>query len=99
MTGIAAARRLKATRPTARIDPRFPRDMLKKKRGGRVLVTVTVDERGIVTEARVKESSGHASLDKAALDAAKRWKFKPGIKDGRKAVMTAVIPFNFKVRS
>lgn len=86
-------------RPTTKIPPSYPKDMLKKKQGGRVLVLVTVDERGVVQNARVKESSGFAALDKAALNAAKRWKFKPGIKGGRKAMMTAVIPFNFKVKT
>ncbi|MBK1833975.1 energy transducer TonB [Roseibacillus ishigakijimensis] len=86
-------------RPTSKPPPRYPGEMLKKKQGGKVLVLVTVDERGVVTNASVKESSGFQALDQAALNAAKRWKFKPGIKGGRKAVMTATIPFNFRVKT
>lgn len=86
-------------RPTSRPSPQFPRNLLKKKQGGKVLVLVTVDERGSVANASIKTSSGFAEMDQAALIAAKRWKFKPGIKGGRKAVMTATIPFNFRVKS
>ena len=67
--------------------------------GGRVLVLMTIDERGLVVDAKVKESSGHRELDEAALSAAMRWKFKPGIKGGLKAITTAVQPFTFRVES
>jgi protein TonB len=86
-------------RPTSKPPPRYPRELLQKKKGGKVIVLVTVDERGVVANASVKESSGHRELDQAALNAAKRWKFKPGIKGGRKAVMTARIPFTFRVKT
>lgn len=86
-------------RPTSKPPPRYPRELLKKKQGGKVIVVVTVDERGTVTNASVKESSGFSALDQAAVDAARRWKFKPGIKGGRNAVMTAKIPFNFRVKT
>ncbi len=86
-------------RPVSKPAPRFPQALLKKKQGGRVVVQVTVDERGLVTHAKVKETSGYTSMDKAALNAAKRWKFKPGIKGGRKAVTMAEIPFNFRVKT
>lgn len=86
-------------RPVSKAPPQYPRSLLKKKQGGKVLVLVTVDENGAVANATVKISSGFPALDQAALNAAKRWKFKPGIKGGRKAVMTATIPFNFRVKS
>ncbi|MEM9081502.1 MAG: TonB family protein [Verrucomicrobiota bacterium] len=86
-------------RPTTKIPPRYPKDLLKKKIEGRVIVLVTVDERGVVANATVKETSGFRAMDKAAVNAVKRWKFKPGIKGGRKAMMTARIPFNFRVKT
>ena len=33
---------------------------------------------GRVTEARVAQSTGHPILDRAAVDALKKWRFKPG---------------------
>ena len=86
-------------RPTTRFDPRYPRNLLKQRKGGRVLVLMTIDERGMVVDAKVKESSGYRELDEAALSAAMRWRFKPGIKGGRKAITTAVQPFTFRVKS
>ena len=85
-------------RPSTRFDPRYPRNLLKRGVGGRVMVLMTIDERGIVIEAKVKESSGHTELDRAALAAALRWKFKPGIRGGRKAISTALQPFTFRVK-
>ena len=41
----------------------------------------------------------YRELDEAALSAAMRWRFKPGIKGGRKAITTAVQPFTFRVKS
>lgn len=86
-------------RPTSKPPPRYPKELLKKKQGGRVLILVTVDEQGFVSNASVKEGSGFQEMDQAALEAAKKWKFKPGIKGGRKAVMTAKIPFTFRVKT
>jgi len=85
-------------RAATRFDPRYPRSLLKRKIGGRVLVSMKINERGIVIEAKVRESSGHTELDRAAVTAALRWKFKPGIKGGRKVISTAVQPFNFRVK-
>ena len=85
-------------RATSKPGPRYPPELLKQRIQGKVVVLVTVDERGQVVATEIKKSSGHAKMDTAALNAAKRWKFKPGVKDGRKAVTQARIPFNFTIK-
>jgi len=63
--------------------PEYPR--LAKQAGitGTVWVKALVDEEGNVIKAIVGKSSGVASLDEAAVEAALKNKFKPGIQNGR----------------
>jgi protein TonB len=39
-----------------------------------------VQKTGLVTSVEITQSSGHKILDRAAVDAFKRWRFKPGIR-------------------
>ncbi len=63
--------------------PEYPR--LAKQAGitGVVWVKALVDKEGNVRDAMVAKTSGTASLDEAAVAAAKKNKFKPGIQNGR----------------
>jgi protein TonB len=84
--------------PVTKPPTLYPSALLKKGIGGRVLVTCTVDESGRVSATSIKQSSGHAELDQAAIRALVKWKFKPATKAGRKIKATCVIPFNFEVK-
>lgn len=85
--------------PTTRFPPQYPRKLLKKKVTGRVLVSAMIDENGSVASTEVQQSSGHSSMDSSAMNAVKRWRFKPGIKSGRKVRSKVVVPINFKISS
>ena len=41
-----------------------------------------------------RHAVGHA-FDKAVLDAIKKWRFTPGIKDGKKVPTVMRLPFSF----
>jgi protein TonB len=84
--------------PVNKLQPIYPSSLLSKGIGGRVLITCTVDDTGRVAATSIKQSSGHPDLDKAALNAVNKWKFKPGTKAGRKIKATCVVPFNFEVK-
>lgn len=84
--------------PVNKLPPTYPSSLLSKGIGGRVLVTCTVDADGRVTGTSIKQSSGHPDLDKAAVNAVNKWKFKPATKGGRKIKATCVVPFNFEVK-
>ena len=58
-----------------RVEPAYPSDAEMARIQGKTVVRVTIDENGNVTEA--KAISGHPLLVKAALTAAKQWKFQP----------------------
>ena len=70
--------------PSLKADraPEYP--PLARKRGieGSVRVKVDVAADGTVSGVSVAVSSGDASLDRAALDAAAGWEFKPATEDG-----------------
>ena len=63
-----------------------------------MLVNCTVDATGSVTGTSIKQSSGQPDLDKAAINAVNKWKFKPASKAGRKIKASCIVPFNFEVK-
>ena len=75
--------------------PVYPVDVLKHGVAGTVLLIVDVAEDGSVSAAKVDRSAGDDSLDAAALDAVKQWKFKPALKDGKPVVSQVRVPIMF----
>jgi len=71
--------------------------ILSKRGAVRVVVSAMVDEQGEVVETSVADSSGIAALDQAAENALKRYKFKPAIRNGRKARARVKLPFDFRL--
>ena len=60
-------------------------------------MTALVDESGTVTSAEVLSSSGHGSLDQAALEAVRRAAFTPALRDGKPVACRIVIPVRFRL--
>lgn len=83
--------------PVSKIQPTYPSALLKKGVSGRVVVSCVVDETGKVVSTSVKQSA-HPDLDKAALAAVNKWKFKPANKAGRNVTAKCLVPFNFEVK-
>jgi protein TonB len=83
--------------PISKIQPTYSNGLLKKGVGGRVLIICVVDAAGKVVSANIKQSA-HPELDKAAIDAVIKWKFKPANKAGRNVTAKCVVPFNFEVK-
>lgn len=83
--------------PFSKIQPNYPSSLLKKGVGGRVLIACVVNETGKVVSTSVKQSA-HPELDKAAIDAVNKWKFKPASKAGRSVTAKCVVPFTFEVK-
>ena len=73
-----------AALPLFVIQPKYP--MLKdgKPAQGWVLLDFTVTASGRVADARVLESLPKGRFDKLTLDAARQWRFKPYVKDGKR---------------
>ena len=78
--------------------PDYPRQARSLGQEGLVVVRVTIDQTGRVESAVVRRSSGFASLDEAALNAARGTAFKPYQRNGIPLRAFADIPFNFVLR-
>lgn len=75
--------------------PRYPAQAWRRRESGTVLVRVDVGPDGVPTSTSLVESSRSRSLDKAALDAVRRWRFEPAIANGRPVVASVVVPIEF----
>lgn len=85
-------------RPEAvsQVAPAYPTELRKAKVEGAVTLVFILDETGRVEDPRV-ENSSRPEFEKPALDAIRKWRFRPGQKDG-KAVRTYIrIPIRFRV--
>ena len=68
------------------VAPAYPAVAMAARVSGTVIIEATIDKEGSVTEARVLRSI--ATLDQAALNAVKQWKYKPTTIDGSVAGST-----------
>lgn len=55
----------------------YPRELREAGISGRIVLWIYIDERGAVVRSQVQESSGHASLDRAAARVAAEMRFSP----------------------
>lgn len=57
-------------------QPIYPRMAIRRELTGIVVLTLWVKSNGLLEKVELTKSSGHGLLDKSALDAVKKWKFK-----------------------
>ena len=77
--------------------PEYPRASLSNEEKGVVNVSFLVGVDGKVIESKVEKTSGYVKLDRAAVSAFSKCKFKPAIKDGKAEQQWATINFEFKL--
>lgn len=65
---------------------------------GRVVVKVVIDKAGKVIEASVLSSDVTPSMEKSALQAARKCRFKPAKQGSMTVKATVAIPFDFRLR-
>ncbi len=82
----------------ASVSPRYPRELRQSKVEGRVLVTFIVNEEGEVIRPRV-ESATRPEFKEPALEAIRKWRFKPGRKNGEPVSTHVRVPIRFRVSS
>lgn len=86
------------TRPGVlyKIDPEYSEEARKAKYSGTVILYIEVDQTGHARNIRVVKGIG-LSLDEKAMEAVTKWRFKPGLKDGKPVVVAAHIEVNFRL--
>lgn len=82
-------------RPISSPSPQYPRASLRRGERGDVVVLVRVGANGRVTDVELVSSSQHPRLDRAAMSAARRWRFEPAMRDGQPVPGELRIPFSF----
>ncbi|MBY4678295.1 energy transducer TonB [Marinobacterium arenosum] len=78
--------------------PDYPLRALRRGWQGQVLLQLQLDAVGRVTAVEVVRSSGYPVLDRAAEQAARRWRFKPAIRHGRPVASYVKIPVDFQLK-
>lgn len=77
------------------VDPVYPEAARKARAQGQVVVEARIDEKGIVTEARVLRSI--PLLDQAAIECVKQWRFAPTLLNGSPVPIIATLTVEFKL--
>lgn len=90
-----------ATKPSAISQPRpsYPSSARRAGHEGTVTVSFTVGSNGRIDSVQVSKSSGHQSLDSAAVSTISKWKFKParnGLGEATSYKYSIPVPFRLK---
>ncbi|PYT09492.1 MAG: hypothetical protein DMF49_01990 [Acidobacteria bacterium] len=79
-----------------KVEPEYPEMARKARVEGKVIIEAVIDTDGNVVDVKVLRSI--PLLDKAAIEAVKRWKYRPAMQHGRpvKVYFTVVVEFNLR---
>jgi periplasmic protein TonB len=84
--------------PVRTVAPEYPQELRRDGVSGLVMVKCTIDEQGNVVDPQVEKSS-NAAFEKPAVEALKKWKFKPAKQDGAVVSIKVSIPIKFVFES
>ena len=89
--------KLIAPRPIVSPRPAYP--AIAEQRGieGRVILVATISTKGRVSSLHIRKSAGNTSLDQAARDAVRRWKFSPAKRGNTPVAAELTIPIDFRL--
>ncbi|HEY3441671.1 MAG TPA: energy transducer TonB [Paludibaculum sp.] len=82
--------------PIFKVEPEYSEEARKAKFQGTVLLAIVVDESGQTGNVRVVRALG-MGLDEKAMEAVRKWRFKPGYKDGKPVSVLANVEVNFRL--
>ena len=77
--------------------PAYPPVSRRLKEEGRVLLRVLVSAAGSAEDVEVRTSSGSDRLDRAAIDAVRRWRFAPARRGNETIAAWALVPILFQL--
>jgi protein TonB len=86
---------IKPPRKTADVAPVYPQIARAAHVSGMVILEATIDEHGVVRDARVLRSI--PLLDDAALDAVRQWRFTPTVLNGQVIPIVMTVTVNFRL--
>lgn len=77
-------------------DPEYSDEARRAKYQGNVLLSLVVDATGHVRDIHVARSLG-MGLDEKAIEAVRKWKFAPGMKEGHPVAVQVSVEVNFRL--
>jgi protein TonB len=78
-----------------RVDPEYPEAAARRFLGGKVVISLDIDETGKVERVRTVRASPPGYFDESAARAFRAARFTPGIKDGRAVKVRMVLEITF----
>lgn len=79
-----------------KVDPDYSDPAREAKVQGLVLLRVEIDGSGQIRDVRVDQGLG-LGLDEKAIEAVRRWKFRPGMKDGKAVATWGIVEVRFRL--
>jgi TonB family protein len=80
----------------SKTEPEYSEEARKARLTGTVVLHIVVDAQGLAKDITVTRSLG-LGLDDRAIEAVKKWKFKPGRVNGKPAAVEAYVEVNFRL--
>jgi TonB family protein len=82
--------------PIYQPEPEYSEEARKAKWQGTVILSLIVDEMGKAVRIQVTKPLG-LGLDQKAVEAVEKWRFKPGMKDGKAVPVIASVEVSFRL--
>jgi len=79
-----------------KIEPEYTDEARRARVQGTVVLHIEVDTRGQAQNISVRQSLG-LGLDERAIEAVRRWRFRPGYRNGKPWVAAAMVQVNFRL--
>jgi TonB family protein len=93
---FTAGRGVTAPRAIYDPEPEYSEEARRVHFQGVVVLSIVVDQEGRARDVRVARSVG-LGLDEKAMEAVKKWKFEPGVKDGHPVAVGVNVEVNFRL--
>ena len=81
--------------PVRTVSPEIPDSFSRSGKLGLVTINLRVDDKGNVQDPTVVKSS-HSELEEPAVNAIRKWRFKPARRDGSAVSVNVTIPIRFE---
>lgn len=95
---VSARAAMEPAVPVRTVAPAYPDEMRRAGISGVVSLYFVIDESGNVENPKVMKST-NAQFEQPALDAIRKWKFKPARRDGKTVKMQIEMPIQFRADS
>jgi protein TonB len=80
----------------SKVEPEYSEEARRAKYSGSVMLSVVIDEQGIPQNIHVVSPLG-LGLDEKAIEAVQRWRFRPGLRNGKPVRVLASIEVSFRL--